>query len=58
MYMDALYADFASLQRSNLLEQCRSYCRGAKIDDRVKSAILKAPQEALSFSLETLPSIT
>jgi len=31
MYKDVLYADFASLQGRNLLEQRRSSCRGAKI---------------------------
>jgi hypothetical protein len=31
MYRDVRYADFASLQGRNLLEQCRSNCRGAKI---------------------------
>jgi hypothetical protein len=30
MYRDVRYTDFASLQGGNLLEQCRSNCRGAQ----------------------------
>jgi hypothetical protein len=32
--MDGMYAGFASLQGCNLVEQCRSNCRGAKASQK------------------------
>jgi len=52
IHMDVMYAGFASLQGCNLLEQCRSNCRGAKICCSAPSRSMKT----WYFGVETTQS--